>query len=310
MFRTYQSHRKIHIPEPCHEDWNQMTPADKGKFCDACCKVVVDFTAKSPLEIQQILKDQSGQKMCGHFRSDQIVHPAVEVIAFRNNSPARAHPLRKLVAAAIFLAFGAGLFSCTTSNHKPVRTQSHLIETLYAVDRSDEMHQMLVQMSELNVLTLAPSFILPPPPEPVEPGGWGYDGMVVMGDVIEPPIDIEVVEPPTPTHTSNQEDEVLSIVEHMPTFPGGDEQLYKALSKRVEYPQEALEAGIEGTVYVEFVVTRQGEIENTHVLRGIGAGCDESAVAAIEALPAWNPGQQRGVNVNVRMVLPIRFRLD
>ena len=68
--------------------------------------------------------------------------------------------------------------------------------------------------------------------------------------------------------------------------------------------------GIEGTVYVVFVVNTDGSIQDVVILRGVGGGCDEEAVRVVKNAPAWEPGRQRGRPVRVKMRLPIRFKLS
>lgn len=62
---------KIHIPRPCHQDWNKMVPEGEGRFCSACSKVVVDFTSMSDEEVKQYFTSRHGERICGHFRISQ-----------------------------------------------------------------------------------------------------------------------------------------------------------------------------------------------------------------------------------------------
>lgn len=101
----------------------------------------------------------------------------------------------------------------------------------------------------------------------------------------------------------------FTIVEQMPDYPGGYEELNKYLHENIKYPQMARESGIEGTVYVTFVVSKSGKISNVKVLRGIGGGCDEEAIRVVGAMPSWIPGKQNGVAVPVQFNLPIKFIL-
>jgi len=103
--------------------------------------------------------------------------------------------------------------------------------------------------------------------------------------------------------------QIFTIVEEMPTFPGGEAELFKYLAKNIKYPQMASDAGISGVVYVTFVVGRDGKITDVKVLRGIGGGCDEEAVRVVKSMPPWKPGKQRGKPVTVQYNLPIRFTL-
>ena len=84
---------------------------------------------------------------------------------------------------------------------------------------------------------------------------------------------------------------------------------YENVQSNLKYPAEAKQFGIEGKVFVQFVVDSEGNLTDVHSVKGISGGCDEEAIRVIrESLP-WNPGSQRGEKVNVRMVIPITFKL-
>jgi TonB family protein len=100
------------------------------------------------------------------------------------------------------------------------------------------------------------------------------------------------------------------IVQEQPSFPGGDEARIKYISENIKYPEEAREKGIQGTVFVTFVVEPDGSITGVKLLRGIGGGCDEEALKLIENMPKWIPGKQRGQAVRVQFNMPIRFVLE
>ena len=100
------------------------------------------------------------------------------------------------------------------------------------------------------------------------------------------------------------------IVETMPSFRGGQQKLFEFIGNNVVYPQEAKEAGIEGQVFVEFYIEKDGTVTDGKVLKGIGYGCDEEALRVIGLMPKWYPGKQRGKAVRVRYTFPINFKLS
>ncbi len=104
--------------------------------------------------------------------------------------------------------------------------------------------------------------------------------------------------------------EIFDVVENAPNPAGGMEGWNKYLSENLSYPAQARKLGIEGTVYVVFVVEEDGTIQGAEILRGIGGGCDEEALRVIKNSPDWTPGTQRDRKVNVRMRVPIRFKLN
>lgn len=107
----------------------------------------------------------------------------------------------------------------------------------------------------------------------------------------------------------DEQPEVYNIVEVDPEFPGGIEALYKYLAENITYPQQAKDSGIQGRVYVTFVVEKDGSITGAKVLRGIGGGCDEEALRVVNAMPKWTPGKQLGEPVRVQFNLPVVFKL-
>ncbi len=109
---------------------------------------------------------------------------------------------------------------------------------------------------------------------------------------------------------SKQEAPVLTIVELMPGFKGGEEKMYTWLAKNIKYPQLAKETGVTGVVIVSFIVEKNGSITDVHAIKKIGGGCDEEAVRVIKAMPKWKPGKQKGKPVRVQFNLPIRFLLE
>ncbi len=101
----------LEIPEPCHENWNAMTPQEKGSFCDKCCKVVIDFTEMATEKVIEYINGRKNDHVCGRFRPDQIVVPATQKI--KPSLPHRA----KLFLAALVLVFGGMLFTAFTSTN-------------------------------------------------------------------------------------------------------------------------------------------------------------------------------------------------
>ena len=97
------------------------------------------------------------------------------------------------------------------------------------------------------------------------------------------------------------------LAEEDPEFPGGIEALYKFLQDNIQYPQLALENGIEGKVYVTFVVEEDGSITNPRLLRDIGGGCGQEAIRVVKMMPKWTPGKLQGKPVRVQFNLPVSF---
>jgi len=115
---------------------------------------------------------------------------------------------------------------------------------------------------------------------------------------------------PPPVKQDVPADVIFHVVEEQPRFPGGEEARIHFLQANLRYPKEARDKGIQGTVFVTFVIETDGSITGVRVLRGIGGGCDEEAVRVVKDMPTWTPGRQRGQNVRVQFNMPIRFVLN
>jgi len=159
----------------------------------------------------------------------------------------------------------------------------------------------------------------PPPPPPPEPS----QELIIVDDDVELEeeftIDVDAdvfteVQEFTPIEIEEEEevedDVIFTVVEDQPEFPGGEEARQRFLEDNLRYPTMAREAGIQGTVFVTFVVETDGSVTDVRVLRGIGGGCDEEAVRVVQMMPRWEPGRQRGQPVRVQFNMPIRFRLN
>lgn len=112
------------------------------------------------------------------------------------------------------------------------------------------------------------------------------------------------------TQAPVEEEKPYVAVEQMPQFPGGDAELLSFISKNLHYPTIAQENGIQGKVYIRFVVSATGAVKDVQVLKSLDPYCDKEAIRVIKALPNWIPGKQNGKNVPVYYTVPITFKLQ
>jgi protein TonB len=158
----------------------------------------------------------------------------------------------------------------------------------------------------------------PPPPKQVVKINVVEDDIEVEDDIdidVEADENTEVQEYIAPAKSMEDEEsaeemQIFMVVESMPVYPGGETALYKFLAENIKYPQMAKESGIQGRVFVTFVVERDGRVTDVRVLRGIGGGCDEEAIRVVASMPNWTPGKQRGKSVRVQYNLPVKFTLQ
>ena len=155
----------------------------------------------------------------------------------------------------------------------------------------------------------------PPPPPPPPPEPEIIEVVEDEKDVVETEIAAEAstddpIEIIPEVEAAPVIEEIFTVVEKNPSFPGGVEKLYEYLGKNISYPQMAKEAGVKGKVYVQFVVEKDGSITDVNVMRGIGSGCDKEAIRVVKNMPKWEAGEQRGKKVRVKFTLPVVYQLQ
>lgn len=164
----------------------------------------------------------------------------------------------------------------------------------------------------------------PPPPPPPPAPAVAEVLTVVEDDVQLDDVDIlsseddastAQVQTYTPPAVVEEEEEesaqqIFTVVEEMPEFPGGQGALLQYLAKSIKYPVIAQENGIHGRVTCSFVVEKDGSVTDIQVVRGADPSLDKEAIRVITAMPKWKPGKQRGKPVRVKYTVPVTFRLQ
>lgn len=168
------------------------------------------------------------------------------------------------------------------------------------------VEQEVVQMEE--ILQTEQIEKPPPPPRPPVPVEVPNDE-VLEDDELDLDVFLDLDEavdlpPPPPAVEEEPEPEIFVIVEEPPQLIGG----LSGLQASIKYPEIAKKAGVEGRVFVQFIVDENGNVTDAVVTRGIGAGCDEEAIKGI-LMAKFTPGKQRGKAVKVKMSLPVTFKL-
>lgn len=194
---------------------------------------------------------------------------------------------------------------------------------LWAFEFKDYDDSGLVDLGQLDddfedIMEIPPTEQPPPPPPVIQlPQIIEIPDEEEIEEEIDVDLDVEITEETVIEDIVFEEapeeevaDEIFEIVEVSPTPPGGMRGFYKFIGKSINYPNQARRMGIEGKVYVRFVVDKDGTLTNIEAVKGIGGGCKEEAVRVLKSAPKWQPGKQRGRPVKVRMILPITFKLN
>ena len=137
---------------------------------------------------------------------------------------------------------------------------------------------------------------------------YDTEGIIEAGEDM-PLIDLSTDEGPYEGEEP-EEDQIFTIVEQQPEFPGGEAALTEYIKKNIRYSVIASESAIIGRVTLSFIIEKDGSISNIEVMRSPAEECSYEAIRVVKSMPKWKPGKQRGKTVRVKCVLPITFRLE
>jgi TonB family protein len=104
--------------------------------------------------------------------------------------------------------------------------------------------------------------------------------------------------------------QIYELADESPEFPGGQAEMYKFLGENIKYPNDCINKGIQGKVYVKFVVMKDGSIENVVIMKSAHHLLDAESIRVVKTMPTWTPGTIKGTPVNVYYVLPINYTLS
>ncbi len=322
---------KITIPEPCHENWQKMTPNDKGRFCASCSKTVVDFTKKSTKEIQEYLTENKGKRVCGHFYRKQLDSIVIQLpdTVFNTNLS-----FQKLFFLALLIAMGTTLFSCKTEHKTQKIEKITLIDSLTKVEKTIDS---LAVFNPKDSLKTKPTFC-PSPPEK-------KDDLIILGDlpiidngeiVIETTGDVvdtnyversDEIEPVvgiiTPAEENKEKFYSFRFVEKQPKFKGVVKRANETWEKNFERKMNefvkknfdfsttqnlGLSQG-KKRMYARITIDSSGIVTNIET-RAPHPSLKEELKKLFEKLPRFISGKHNGKNVSVRYTIPITFIVE
>jgi hypothetical protein len=187
---------KFSVPKPCHEDWNTMTPDQKGRFCSACSKTVVDFTNLDNTEVQEYLSENKGSRICGRFTSEQL-SPEFK-LTVPQSVLYQKRSFHKAFLLALFVTMGTTLFSCKNFNNQTLGEVS-IIEDSTSVQK--DTAEQAYEVGEVAPDSSVKGKVLPEPPKakieevkfvkPVPENDHGFRSGVV-GIVVAEPLTPEI----------------------------------------------------------------------------------------------------------------------
>ncbi|MDF1559297.1 MAG: energy transducer TonB [Bacteroidales bacterium] len=250
-------------------------------------------------------------------------YPSLDDIVFENrNKEYGAYDIRRRYSRTMSLSILIGIIVVLTAAIVPYIRAKNIAQV-----KQRDANEVIAEMAnDLQQEEAAPPPPPPPPPPEEQQTVVKYVAPVVVDtikpeeatqfmtadDVVETVVDADVVEVIEQVQEEIQEEapqEVFVVVEEMPSFPGGDVELFKFIYDNIKYPELAKENNIQGKVILRFCVTYKGTVDQVSIVRGVDPSLDNEAIRVIKMLPLWKPGKQGGKPVNVWYSVPINFQL-
>ncbi len=317
----------IAIPKPCHENWSEMTPNERGRFCQSCSKTVIDFTQMEPDQIQEFIHHHKHQRICGHIRQNQL-----NTLNLKIPESVFMHPLsfHKLFLLALLLTMGTSLLNCADEKGRPQKIER--IEIVEATIDTIETQKKIENHPKNNKQSKDSSSLVSPTDLPkkthkTKPPTPAIEGLIIVGEIIEADTtdsNIGIVEPPvcpSPKRKSTNP-YLLDLVDNVPEFPNTSVSLSKK-EKKTLFKQKISEIIQENFNTDHFKATPKGKqkvyaqftIDSTGVIKAIKVRSshpdfDRETRRVINLLPQFTPAVHSGKKVAVNYTLPIVFTIE
>lgn len=302
MERNY----KISIPEPCHENWDEMTPKDNGRFCMSCSKTVVDFTAMIPEEVQHFFIQNQNNQICGRFRKSQLETITIQIPSQVLYAQTNYY---KIFLLALFVAMGTTLFSCQSKDGSKQKIEK--------VEITDESSQLDSPIGKARISKNDSTCDVPPPPPP--PSKQNHN---VTNSEKQNRISGEIVleDQKTKSKNSSQQSSTKSekknnssneepiynggtSIETNAEFPGGIDGFYTFFAKEFKRPENLDTANLK--IRLSFTVEKNGSTTYLQSQPEIDQSIEKEIIRVLSLCPKWQPGEVNGKKVRRYYSLPL-----
>lgn len=330
-----KNYYSISIPKPCHEDWKQMTPKEKGRFCDSCTKTVIDFTKMNTFEIQDFIHENKNNKVCGHFKQIQLdsinLHVPSQVLEQKQN-------FHKIFFLALLITMGTSLMNCTNKNGDKQK-----IDSIEVIDDKSNIIDITLGLPYIEKIDSLPKKNCSEKsnagnkkqiPKPlIDPTGLIAVETILGGVIIieTPPVEIDsiiTIEPPPfcPFPEKRKEDEGFVIgfiqVESPPEFKPTPQNLSTKekrdyfsnkindfISNNFKAPQGNINLHGRQKIQVQFKIDSLGNVIDIKA-RAPYPLFEKEAKRVIELLPQFIPAKHKDKPVTTVYTLPIIFQIE
>ncbi|MEO6174265.1 MAG: hypothetical protein ABIP27_03845 [Flavobacterium circumlabens] len=281
---------KITVPEPCHENWDKMTPKDNGRFCLSCTKTVVDFTTILPDEIQHYFISNPNKSICGRFKNTQLDTISIQILSRVLYTQTQYH---KMFLLALFIAMGTTLFSCADKEGNKKK-----INKVEVVDKEETPENYVTVGIALPPKDSSEHTLPPPPPPKVDQVRF----VKPVPTDCSTPIKNKV-------KSSNEAKEDASafvtgaVTQTNAEFPGGIEAFYNFFGKEFKNPENV--NATNNKFRISFAVEKDGSLTYLESAPGMDQTIEKEVIRVLKLCPKWQPGESNGKKIKMQYSLPI-----
>lgn len=279
----------ITIPEPCHQNWDKMTPNKNGHFCLSCSKTVVDFTSMLPDEIQHFFIQNQNENICGRFRKSQLDSITIQIPSRVLYTQSNYY---KMFLLALFVAMGTTLFSC--QNKEGQKQKIDKVEIVTDTDKST------IDKTKINNKDSVPS-----PPK----ADSHKSVKQKENENLKPEQKVSSKSEKTKsTKNSLLKDPIYItgeiVSETNAEFPGGIDQFYTFFAKEFKRPEDSDAA----KTRLAFAVEKNGSVSFLECSPAVDEAIEDEIIRVLKLCPKWQPGQSDGKKVKRQYSLPITLQ--
>jgi TonB family protein len=290
---------KPHIPNPCTENWEHMKIGLHSRFCENCKKNVVDFTNMSRQQILETIFSNYNKEICGRFRRSQIDFTHSDLLITIH---ALSKEQKNTNLAFYLLTVGTLVLMGCKDNGKKEKHKSTLS---VAFDSDDDRNEYDLETKQHKTGDRTVEYIT---------GALAWTNELDMKQVRSDTIGTRYNYLKWNNFGSpeaSDDPEPYALVDEMPEFIGGINALSDYFRKNLKYPEWERKNKIEGTVYVTFLIDKNGKVKHPYILRSVdeAKNFDKEVKRVINNMPLWKAGRLRKLKVNVQYNLPIKFML-
>ncbi|MFD1603739.1 hypothetical protein ACFSJW_10505 [Flavobacterium artemisiae] len=287
---------KITIPKPCHENWDEMTPRENGRFCMSCSKTVVDFSTMNPEEIRHYFTEHQNEKICGRFKKSQLDTITIQIpdrILYAQTQ------YYKMFLLALFISMGTTLFSCSDKNgNKKKIDKIEIVENKKLEERIVEK-ELSKDSIPIPVLpkSIPVKFVKPRP--------------IVCGEAFidKDNSSAKIKDQNTTAKDSIVEDGLYVMgasIETSPDYPSGINNFYQFFVSEFKLPEEA--ENPKSKILINFVIEKDGSLSSFEFPKDIDPKIKLEITRVLNLSPKWQSGTQNGKRTRTKYSFPIAIQ--